>query len=195
MYWNVMSSKKSKIWKCPREQQVTAHCFLSNRKEKLFKFSISLSISWTDVVPTSKHMATHQWISCWSFWGQLIHWHQVILTECWRSSYIEMILKFYVCSKNHSKILNYINSLLDYWSVGIIRTIFQPPECTFSVDLEGCHFGEVHGPAIREVQLNSMDAREYNAKVKTNQTRCEGKRQGKSLFICLIIQVDQSLGS
>lgn len=144
--WNVISSKKSKIWECPRGQQVTAHCFLSNRKEKLFKFSIS----WTDVFATSKQMATHQWINFWSFWGQLIHWHQVSITECWRCSYIEIVLK-----KKHSKILNYINSLLDYWSLkcfGMIGTIFQPPECTFSVDLGGCHFGEVHGPAIREVQ-------------------------------------------
>ena len=138
-------AKNLKIWECPTGEQVTAHCLLSNRKEKLFKFSIS----WTDVFATSKQMATHQWINFWSFWGQLI------LTPSDHHWMLKIFLHPNGFEKKHAKILNYINSLLDYWSLkcfGISGTIFQPPECTFSVDLEGCHFGEVHGPAIREVQ-------------------------------------------
>ena len=177
--WNVISSQKLKIWECPTGEQVTAHCLLSNRKEKLFKFSIS----WTDVFATSKQMATHQWINFWSFWGQLI------LTPSDHHWMLKIFLHPNGFEKKHAKILNYINSLLDYWSLkcfGISGTIFQPPECTFSVDLEGCHFGEVHGPAIREVQRFNwtpwLHGKRYNTDTKSSENQPKNMRK-KDLWI------------
>ena len=128
------------------------------------KKSYSSSVSHGLMCLPPKQMATHQWINFWSFWGQLIHWHQVSITECWRSSYIEIVLK-----KKHSKILNYINSLLDStievfsvleWSEPSFNPLNAPSQWTWKVatlgrymDLQSERFNgstELHGCTGRD---------------------------------------------
>lgn len=185
--WNVISSKKSKIWECPRGQQVTAHCFLSNRKEKLFKFSIS----WTDVfaTKTNGYTSVDQFLvvlrSIDSLTPSEHHWMLKIFLH--RNSFEKKNIPksstiSTLCSTRLLKSLvfwNDRNHLSTPW-MHLLSGLGRLPLWggTWTCNQRGS-----------TVQLNSMVAREeIQHRVKTNQ-----KIWGKNT--CESFQWDQSLGS